>query len=90
VGAFNVGRITVSFDDAIRTNRRGAQRATRVLDPPVVMQRGQELLTFHLGSTVVLVFEPGRVQLADTLNAGQEIRLGQPIARPDDHHISAL
>ena len=82
VGAYNVGRITVAFDDTIRTNRRGARRATHTLDPPVALRRGDELLAFHLGSTVVLVFERDRVQLVETLAPGQEIRLGQPIARP--------
>ena len=82
VGAYNVGRITVAFDDAIRTNRKGAARATHTYDPPVALERGDELLAFHLGSTVVLVFERERVRLMEPLAVGQEIRLGQPIGRP--------
>jgi hypothetical protein len=36
-------------------------------------------MAFHLGSTVVLLFEPGVSLEAHT--AGSEIRLGDPIAR---------
>ena len=37
-------------------------------------------MTFHLGSTVVLVFEPGRVALLPSINPGDPVRLGIPIA----------
>jgi len=47
---------------------------------PRAVRRGEELGAFHLGSTVVLLFEPGRVKLAP-LALGQRIRLGEPIAR---------
>jgi phosphatidylserine decarboxylase len=67
VGAYNVGRISAAFDAAWNapagasawvTNRRGLQIERRTYDPPVPVDRGDELMTFHLGSTVVLVFEP--------------------------------
>jgi phosphatidylserine decarboxylase len=51
----------------------------RFSQPPPI-RRGDELGTFHLGSTVVLLFEPGRVKL-EPMTAGQRIRLGEPIAR---------
>jgi phosphatidylserine decarboxylase len=91
VGAYNVGRISAAFDPAWNapegrsewvTNRRGLELAERTYDPPVAVARGDELMTFHLGSTVVLVFEPGRVELAPELAAGAPVRLGMPIARP--------
>ena len=37
--------------------------------------KGEELMAFHLGSTVVLLFEPG-VRLRPDLAAGDEVRLG--------------
>lgn len=90
VGAYNVGRISAAFDPAWNappgssawvTNRRGMQSAARDYDPPVRVQRGDEIMTFHLGSTVVLVFEPGRVELLSSLRPGDPVRLGSPIAR---------
>lgn len=90
VGAYNVGRISAAFDPAWNappgerawvTNRRGLQSAGRRYDPPVPVDRGDEIMTFHLGSTVVLVFEPGRVSLVPTLRPGDDVRLGMEIGR---------
>jgi phosphatidylserine decarboxylase len=88
VGAYNVGRISVAFDTEwgspershAVTNRKHAVAATRVYDPPRRIRRGQELMAFHLGSTVVLLFEPGRVTLLRNLEIGREVRLGEVIA----------
>jgi phosphatidylserine decarboxylase len=46
---------------------------------PRAVGRGDELGTFHLGSTVVMLFEPGRARLHD-LHAGKTLRLGDIIA----------
>lgn len=90
VGAYNVGRISAAFDPAWNappgesawvTNRRGLQSAARSYDPPVPVKQGDEIMTFHLGSTVVLVFEPGHVELLPVLRPDAPVRLGQPIAR---------
>jgi phosphatidylserine decarboxylase len=90
VGAYNVGRISAAFDPAWNapagssswvTNRRGLAAATKTYDPPIPIAQGDEFMTFHLGSTVVLVFEPGRVQLAEGSVAGAPVRLGSAIGR---------
>ncbi|MGH7482935.1 MAG: phosphatidylserine decarboxylase, partial [Longimicrobiales bacterium] len=92
VGAYNVGRISAAFDPdwgvtrgEVRsvTNLRApsASPQTRRYDPPRPVARGDELMTFHLGSTVVLLFEAGRVEMSAALAPGQEVRLGEPIAR---------
>jgi phosphatidylserine decarboxylase len=89
VGAYNVGRISAAFDPlwgtpgqrAWATNRRGATERQRRYDPPVRVRQGDELMTFHLGSTVILLFEPGRVELEAGLAPGSAVRLGRPIAR---------
>jgi phosphatidylserine decarboxylase len=80
VGAFNVGRITAAFDATLVTNRRGAVAFERTYDPAIDVGRGDEIMVFHLGSTVVLLFEPDTVRPVEGLTAGREIRLGQPIA----------
>jgi phosphatidylserine decarboxylase len=91
VGAFNVGRISVAFDDGWNgpggegvTNRPG-RRGGGVRDyaPPLPLARGEEVAAFHLGSTVVLLVGPdaeGQVPgLAPHLRPGDEIRLGDPL-----------
>jgi phosphatidylserine decarboxylase len=90
VGAYNVGRISAAFDrewnaapgsDGWVTNRRGTEAATKTYDPPVPVRQGDHIMTFHLGSTVVLVFEPGRVELSPALSVGAAVRLGMEIGR---------
>lgn len=82
VAASGVGHITVTYD-AVETNRKGLGRpgVAVELDHPVDVARGDELGAFHLGSTVVLVFEPGRVSLSPSLTVGQPVRLGEPLGR---------
>lgn len=90
VGAFNVGRISAAFDPLWNapgdepswvTNRRGAEPLTRRYAPPVRIQQGDEIMTFHLGSTVVLLFEPGRVELDTRLRPEQRLLLGEALGR---------
>jgi phosphatidylserine decarboxylase len=42
---------------------------------------GDEMGRFYLGSTVVLLFEPGRVDWLDSLKPGDPLRMGQAIAQ---------
>jgi phosphatidylserine decarboxylase len=61
------------------TNRRGVTGATHNYAPPVEVERGEEIMAFHLGSTVVLLFEPGRIVVNRELTPGGVVRLGEPI-----------
>lgn len=86
IGATNVGRISVDFDPEWNepgggvTNRRGRAAATRAYDPPVALEAGDPIMAFHLGSSVVVLFEPGRVVLDPRVRPGEEIRVGAPLA----------
>jgi phosphatidylserine decarboxylase len=55
-------------------------RISVAVDPPHAVARGDELMAFHLGSTVVLLFESGAVILRDDLATNREVRLGQTLA----------
>lgn len=81
VGAFNVGRITADFDESLVTNRRGARAETRIYHPAIEVGRGDPLLAFHMGSTVVLLFERP-LRLDGAVEAGRDILLGAPLGRP--------
>ena len=76
VGAFGVGRITTPFTDLI-SNTGQVESDVLPADPPV-FQRGDELGVFHLGSTVILFFEPGRVALE--VGAGDTVRVKARVA----------
>jgi phosphatidylserine decarboxylase len=47
----------------------------------VQLEAGDEMGRFYLGSTVVLLFEPGRVAWLEGLKAGDPVRMGQAIGR---------
>lgn len=76
VGAFGVGRISTTFCDLL-TNTGGAACA-QALAPPARLGRGDELGTFHLGSTVVLVLPLGRWRFL--AQPGDPLRMGAAIA----------
>ena len=77
VGAANVGRMSLAFADLV-TNR-GRQGGRTVPAAPVVLRRGDEIGTFNLGSTVVLLLaDPA---LAPVAGAGDLVRMGQALWR---------
>jgi phosphatidylserine decarboxylase len=93
VGAYNVGRISAAFDRSWQaqpgrsgwvTNRTPAIPETRAYDPPLEVAEGQEIMAFHLGSTVILLCEPGSVRLQPDLRPGQEVKLGQILGSGSD------
>jgi phosphatidylserine decarboxylase len=81
VAATGVGHMTVSYD-AVETHATGKGRpGARVrYSAGRRVDRGENLGAFHLGSTVILLFEPGRIQL-ESFVLGQRLRVGEPIAR---------
>jgi len=81
VAATGVGHISVTYDD-VETRRPGKGQpggAVR-LDRPVEVRRGQEMGCFHLGSTVVALFQKDRVAL-EAWDGDQPVRLGQVLGR---------
>lgn len=77
VGAFGVGRMRVVYDDVV-TNT-GGEGVAREVDPPAQLAAAAELGRFEMGSTVILLFPPGRAELA--LQPEQVVRVGARIGR---------
>lgn len=77
IGATNVGSITVTFDDLTTNDRRIRSKQTRSYSPPIDIRAGARLSTFHMGSSVVVLFEPGRIDLQSVAVApGSLLRYG--------------
>lgn len=75
VGALNVGRIrVVGVAPGVERPTAAAAR----------FERGEELGRFELGSTVILLFPPGRVEPLEDLAPGDAVRMGAPLARCRD------
>jgi len=92
VGAYNVGRISAPFDpewggspEGSVTNLRGRRSPDRrSYSPPLPIERGEELMAFHLGSTIVLLLssETEQLTLHPELREGEEVPLGTELLAP--------
>ena len=77
VGALNVGSMSTVWAQDITP---AATRVPTTLPPTALsLEKGAELGRFNMGSTVILLFEPQRVQWSPELRAGLTVQLGQAI-----------
>jgi phosphatidylserine decarboxylase len=80
VGALFVGSMSTVWAGEI-TPARGRRAGTLQSPPsPVQLARGEELGRFNMGSTVIVLFERGRVRWRPELVAGAGVRMGASIA----------
>ncbi|HOD13957.1 MAG TPA: archaetidylserine decarboxylase [Spirochaetota bacterium] len=81
IGALNVGRITLSYSD-ITTNKtfRRLDEKLFASNERIPVRAGDELGAFHLGSTIILLFQKGAVTF-DSFAPGTKIRMGARIGR---------
>ncbi len=81
VGATNVGKMTLAYDKDLCTNRfwnrKGIQKKFR---PPVALKKGDEVGTFHMGSTVIMVYEKSFFKSQSEFNTGP-VKLGQSLLK---------
>jgi phosphatidylserine decarboxylase len=83
VGATVVGRVRAYYDPTVPpTNAPGGVARGRDYETPLPVAKGQELGAFEMGSTVILLFERGRVSLAPGLAPGARVRVGEAIGGP--------
>ena len=94
VGATIVGSIETVWAGTITPPREGVIKRWHYPaaddEGAVVLLKGQEMGRFKLGSTVINLFAPGRIKLAESLEAESKTRLGQPLAMtlPMAPHVS--
>ena len=85
VGALFVGSIeTVWAGEINPPARRGGKPVVVVEGRGAKLEKAAELGRFNMGSTVVLVFEPGKVEWSDRLTALARVRLGERIGTLKD------
>lgn len=77
VGATCVSRIRAAYDDVV-THTGGHAHVHRYGEPKDVA-KGDELGVFEMGSTVILLFQKGRVKWADGITEGSVVRMGSRI-----------
>lgn len=81
VAALGVGHMTVGYD-AVATHARGraGEGGLVTYSQPKPVAKGDEVGMFHLGSTVILLFQPGRVTLSG-LERGRAVRVGERLGQ---------
>jgi phosphatidylserine decarboxylase len=80
VGATIVGRVRAFYDPTIPlTNQPRARPVRRDYPEALPVEKAQELGAFEMGSTVILLFEPGRVALDERVAPGARLRVGERI-----------
>ncbi|HEX8173319.1 MAG TPA: archaetidylserine decarboxylase [Thermoanaerobaculia bacterium] len=80
IGATNVGKISVIYDNFISNVAGTSRPATRDYAPPIAIEAGDRLGTFHMGSSVVMLLEPGRVDLERVrLHAAKKVHYGAAV-----------
>ncbi|MDX2020678.1 MAG: archaetidylserine decarboxylase [Deltaproteobacteria bacterium] len=82
VAAVGVGHVTAAYDPEVQTHKNApaGQVLTKVFATPPHLGKGDEVGIFHLGSTAIILFEPGRVILEPT-EAAKPIRMGERVGR---------
>lgn len=79
IGATNVGKMSVTYDSFI-SNSGNDKTIACDYHPPIPIKAGSRLGTFHMGSSVVMLFEPGRVDLERVrLQAGRKVQYGAAV-----------
>ncbi len=81
VAATNVGNMTVNFDPMITTavRRSGRQVREKVYNPPVEIKKGEEFGTFHMGSTVIMLYAPGVLEADAGEFRGHRSKMGESL-----------
>lgn len=79
VGALFVGSMTTVWAGDVTPARRRSPTRLSVPASPYRLARCAELGRFNMGSTVIVLFEPGRVRWHADLAAGVALRVGQAI-----------
>jgi len=81
IAAMHVGQITMAYDASITTTRRGTRRiiTETVYTPPKPLLKGAELGTFHMGSTVIVLFAPGMLSGDVRTLQGRRVHMGESL-----------
>jgi phosphatidylserine decarboxylase len=75
VGATCVSRIHAAYDDIV--THTGGKRTSHTYERAIPIEKGGEIGMFEMGSTVIVLFEKGRITWDSKLAPGVAVRLGE-------------
>ncbi len=74
VGALNVGKMVVTFDERIKTNSTIRKRIYHEYSEPIELKKGELFGWFEMGSTIVILSQKSSIKWSVTLN--QKVAFG--------------
>ncbi len=80
VGAINVSAMETVWHKGIIRSRGRTITHFDYADKNIILQRGEEMGRFNLGSTVIVLAD-NHIQLDPSIQTGNEVKLGQALAR---------
>lgn len=81
VGALNVGSIETVWAGEVAPGRGRQPMDVEYGKGEITLDRGQEMGRFNMGSTVIMLFAAGRIDLDPALLPGSKVRMGQSMGR---------
>jgi phosphatidylserine decarboxylase len=81
VGAMIVASIETVWGGLVKPHGKQVVRTPFAQSKAPTLDAGGEMGRFLLGSTVILLFEPGKIEWLAELKAGSTVRMGQALAR---------
>ena len=79
VGALNVGSISTPWSGEVRPRRSGVVEMIDIVDGPRVVEKGDLLGWFNMGSTVILLTPGEMCEWSERLAPGATVRMGESI-----------
>ena len=83
VGALNVGKMVVTFEDAIKTNENGNNRAYYRYEEPKTLKKGELFGWFEMGSTIVILSQKDAIKWSVELN--QKVKFADVIGELNEY-----
>jgi phosphatidylserine decarboxylase len=84
VGATIVGSLATAWHGAVNLKRTGKLTEWRYADQEIVLEQGEEMGHFLLGSTIVMLFRQGTIEFDESWMPARPVRLGERMGdRPD-------
>ncbi|MDR2834599.1 MAG: archaetidylserine decarboxylase [Bacteroidales bacterium] len=80
VGAFNVGKIKLSFDSCQSNIKKAKITTYDYKDTPIIVKKGEEVGYFEMGSSVILLLDNENLYKAH-LEIKQKIKMGETVIR---------
>jgi len=78
VGALNVGKMVVTFEERVHTNASPGPARHYRYESPVRLAKGELFGWFEMGSTIVMLSEPEALKYQ--IETGQKVKFAQAIA----------